>query len=282
MFLCYFACITVQRFQQPTSNVSQGNFSVRDQSQANACGHPPFQSPGHTFNNKVQPRATPPMPPLKASTPNTKSPTGSLPLSSGRKGKSMCVVRNSPTKVLADGLPDQSALRSVMDEPNVSSYETASTKDGGFQLHSRSEHGELLVNFVQTVTPSPAIQLDVDADEKTPPPIGISGSRVGNCSKSGKDDHSPSPRKNSTKMQQCLRAGIATRESRKASRNTWGSSNGNGVRHAKAGEKSRLADKRDPHWQKRQMGSTASPKSTLLARMPRFFWFGKMHANFNF
>jgi hypothetical protein len=114
-----------------------------------------------------------------------KRPAGSLPLSSGGKGKSMCVVRNSPTKVLGDGLADQSAPRSVVDEPDVSSCETASAKDGG-----RSKHGELLVNFVQTVTPSPTIQPDADADEDTPPPIRKSGSHVGHCS--GKDDHSPS------------------------------------------------------------------------------------------
>ena len=71
-----------------------------------------------------------------------------------------------------------------MDEPDVSSCEIASAKDGGIQLHSRSEHGELLVNFVQTMTLLPAIQLDVDAHKKTSPPIGISGSHVGNCSKS--------------------------------------------------------------------------------------------------
>jgi hypothetical protein len=96
------------------------------------------------------------------------------------------VCGNSPTKVLGDGLADQSAPRSAMDEPNVSSCETASTKDG-----DRSEHGEFPVNFVQTVTPSPAIQPDADADEDTPPPIRKSGGRVGHCS--GKDDHSPSP-----------------------------------------------------------------------------------------
>jgi hypothetical protein len=39
------------------------------------------------------------------------------------------------------------------------------------------------------------------------------------------------------KMQWRLRAGIATRECRKASRNTWGSSDDIGARHAKIGKK---------------------------------------------
>ena len=125
-------------------------------------------------------------------------------MSSGRKEKSLYLVINSPTKVLADGLLDQSTPRFIVDELDVSSCEIASAKDGGIELHSRSEYGELLVNFVQTMTLLPTIQLDVDAHEKTSPPIGISGSRIGNCSKSGKDDHSPSPRKNSLKMQRHL------------------------------------------------------------------------------
>jgi hypothetical protein len=104
----------------------------------------------------------------------------------------MCVVRNSPTKVLVDSLADQSAPKSVLDELDVSSCEIDSAKDGSIQLHSRSEHGKLLVNYMQIVTPSPAIQPNT-VDEETPPPNGKSVSCVGKCSKSGKDDHSPSP-----------------------------------------------------------------------------------------
>jgi hypothetical protein len=133
-----------------------------------------------------------PMPSLKFSIPNTKTPDGSLPLSSGGKGKSMFVVRNLPTKVLADSLANQSAPKSVLDEPDVSSCETDSAKDGGIQFHNGSEHGELLVNYVQIVTPSPTIQPNADVDEKTPLPNENSASCVGKCSKSGKDDHSSS------------------------------------------------------------------------------------------
>jgi hypothetical protein len=106
--------------------------------------------------------------------------------------------------------------------------------------------------------------------------------RAGGRKREGAVIESEPPRKNSAKMQRRLRAGIATRKCRKASRNTWGSSNGIGACHAKAGKKSRLADKQGPRWQKRQTGSTTSPQSTLSDRMPRFFQFGKTHANFHF
>ena len=106
----------------------------------------------------------------------------------------MFVVRNLPTKVLADSLADQSTPKSALDEPNVSSCEIDSAKDCGIQFHNGSEHGELLVNYVQIVTPSPTIQPNADIDEKTLLPNGKSASNVGKCFKSGKDDHSPSPK----------------------------------------------------------------------------------------